>query len=153
VTCLGDVNNDGAKDIGIASPNDSKFYLIFGHKIPYTFSNVNLASMAVGIGVTFTDGTLKVGLGHNSIGDINKDGFDDFAVSGFYLPSLIYIIFGSSTLNSSNTFNLGTVGGSTGFKITASGISNHFGWRIVGGFDINNDTRSDFLVVDPFFSS
>jgi hypothetical protein len=32
VTCLGDVDNDGADEIGIGAPNASKFYLVFGHK-------------------------------------------------------------------------------------------------------------------------
>jgi hypothetical protein len=81
VTCLGDINKDGAKDIGIGSPNSSKYYVVFGHKSPYTFTDVDLASMVAGVGVTFTDGAFKVGMGHNWIGDINNDGFDDFAVS------------------------------------------------------------------------
>jgi hypothetical protein len=83
--------------------------------------------MAAGVGVTFTDGAHLVGFGHNGIGDINNDGYDDFAISRQNSPGMEYVVFGSNTLNSSNTFNLSGLDGVNGFKVTATNSTEFFG--------------------------
>ncbi|MEM1299957.1 MAG: integrin alpha, partial [Pseudomonadota bacterium] len=113
-------------------------------------------------GVTLT-GTYGEALGSTSaiIGDINGDGFADFAVSAApaYFGELggaggVYIVFGSDDLP--RTLNISEIDGTNGFRIDADynlgspyygfGYSS-FGSDIVGLGDVNGDGVDDFAIA------
>lgn len=83
VGCLGDVNGDGYDDFGIGDYINNRAFVIFGAK---NFTGLSLD--AIGdrgfiVKEDFTSSTDRSNLSFSmgAVGDINNDGFDDFAVS------------------------------------------------------------------------
>jgi hypothetical protein len=84
------------------------------------------------------------------LGDINKDGIDDYAVGANYgsygsrqYCGLTYVMYGSPSM--SGTIDLGTVASSAGYQIIGEG-SNDFSGSVIGSADVNRDGFKDILV-------
>jgi hypothetical protein len=84
------------------------------------------------------------------LGDINKDGIDDYAVGANYgsygsrqYSGLTYVMYGS--LSMSGTIDLGTVASFAGYQIIGEG-SNDFSGSVIGSADVNGDGFKDILV-------
>jgi hypothetical protein len=137
---MGDLNNDGAEEIGISSYTDNVLYVIWGKPTPATFTNLALASISVGVGLRVTHVNNSIARGSLGIGDINNDTYDDFAFGVLDLFKVV-IIYGSSSLTSLLNLDASTLNGVNGFYMTAAGATTWMGYRYLGGFDINNDGR------------
>ena len=95
----------------------------------------------------------RAGFAVSNAGDINNDGIADLIVGA---PSTIpngttgagesYLVFGSSNIGNSGSFNLSSLDGSNGFIIPQinSGDSNEIAVNNAG--DINNDGIDDFVI-------
>jgi hypothetical protein len=84
------------------------------------------------------------------LGDINKDGIDDYAVGANYgsfgsrqYCGLTYVMYGSPSM--SGTIDLGTVASSAGYQIIGEG-SNDFSGSVIGSADVNRDGFKDIIV-------
>jgi hypothetical protein len=142
----GDVNKDGYADLIISASQTGRAYLILGGSstpTPYSVAAVNART------ITFTP---ESGVNVNSfgttvagVGDVNKDGFDDFVISHYTLDAgkgACYLVFGGNNLQSISVSDLG----SGGIKILPS-FTENFGWLVSAAGDINKDGFADFLVT------
>jgi hypothetical protein len=125
-----------------------------------------------GILGTVTRESLVQGQSIRSLGDINGDGFADFAIAS---PSYgntsdtvtgdgrVYVMYGSASglvltsgSDADNVYQLGSLSPSAGFTIeqatAASGLKDanaHFGFSVQGMGDINGDGIDDFMIGAP----
>jgi hypothetical protein len=100
-------------------------------------ANIDLASLDPSNGFALTDsgGAFKLGMSMTGIHDINGDGIDDFAVSA---SGVVYVVFGTGA-GFPTTFDLATLNGTNGFKLTG-------GVRSLSSGDINGDGLADLIV-------
>lgn len=96
IACAGDVQKDGFEDILVSALTDNKgeVYLLKGSNDGLQF-DANRVYKGVN--------TSQLGNHLNLLGDINKDGFSDFAIGGRsnlnYSLERLWVILGSSTFN------------------------------------------------------
>jgi hypothetical protein len=128
ISIAGDLNKDGCEDLIVGAPGNpyvtypayGKTYLIFGNK------NNKIDSIKV-INANTSDSLDDFGSCVSGLGDINNDGFDDFAV----------MCWNALYLYSGKTFELiKKINGTTKFPE----------FRSLTKFDLNNDTYNDILL-------
>ena len=123
IRAAGDVNNDGHADI-VFSGNSSQAFVVDGATSNYLY--------------TFTRDMANEGAFNSvsGVGDINKDGYDDFALgSAYYGEVKIHSGVDGSVLH--------TIDGPSGIQ---------FGAAISGAGDVNADGYPDFIVGAKYFS-
>lgn len=154
VTGVGDINGDGFEDIAISAPDAD----------PDGLTNAGIVYIALG---PITDGTTyaagdyirfkgftagdRVGVSLSGVGDVNGDGYSDFAVgapdadrSGRADQGEAYIVFGSpSRFVKGASFGLNESSGSRGVVIRGFGQANaRLGSSIAGAGNVNGDTAN-----------
>ena len=169
VECLGDLNKDGTSEIGVGAsflapqstvspPKHGTFYVIYGKKQGFA-STLSCNALTTQDGFKVTDNVnYGFGYGFGKLGDINKDGYDDFAVSYGTSPSScsigsVAVIFGSSTFPSA--LSPSDLNGNNGFVLSVIENTNcvgAFGTKIAGDFDINKDGYKDILIGADWLS-
>jgi hypothetical protein len=158
---VGDVNNDGFDDFVIGSPefevsnyNRGKIQLILGRS---SWNNIDLSSVSSVAFQLSGDFGLNEKLGEVivGVGDVNNDGFDDFAVgspkakgssgSDYLNVGRIRLIFGKSDFSSTPAVKLYHV------QITNANDDDWnqagLGKSIVGAGDLNSDGVDDFAFL------
>jgi hypothetical protein len=155
VAGAGDVNGDGFDDLLIAAPEGHFFgggsaYLVFGRSGgggPIALSQLNGQT-----GMRIQGGQ---GLGDHrhlplaGLGDINGDGFDDFAVGA---PSFdaasrgsAFVIYGKAG-GFPATLDVAALNGANGFRIAGPRDDFRLGDSIGPAGDVNGDGLADFVV-------
>ena len=145
-----DLNGDGYDDLLIGSPGAD-----------YARDN-GLAAILLGphVGDTHQYSLIKITGGDTDallgsdvafLGDINNDGWEDFAVSApgtSNIPSRVHVIFGSINLTGTTTINVNDLGDS---KVTffSGGAAGDYWWTgfSLGAGDINGDGINDIVVA------
>ena len=160
VASAGDVNGDGFDDFLVGTPVDDlsvtagtgKAYLVYGKGTAFE-PTLNLWEL------TGSDGIQLFGLAPddhlgsavNAVGDLNGDGFDDFAVSAPYAdPGVVgagsaYVIFGGA--NPAQGVNV--LDGSNGFRVDGFLPYERAGFSLNSAGDVNGDGFEDLLVGAP----
>jgi Ca2+-binding RTX toxin-like protein len=142
VSASGDFNGDGIDDLLVGAPYNSvngAAYVIFGHAKdnpwPATLPTLNGTN---GFAMKETD---EGGLGFtvSAVGDLNHDGYDDFAVS---TPGHTYVVFGHAGAFAAS-LNLDALSGSNGF-IVVNGAKDT--GPISSAGDVNGDGFDDLLI-------
>ena len=159
VSDAGDVNGDGLADflVGVkASSGPSSFHLIYGAPDGQGSprGDIDLSQLGASDGVTmngfphdsFDYGTLT------GIGDVNGDGFDDFALGLAYSPEYdssgtIYVLYGASELADINLSN--ALSPDQGFILHATGINDRAGRSVSAAGDVNGDGFADLIIGAP----
>jgi hypothetical protein len=144
------VNNDAFGDLLIGAPefnsDTGKAYLIFGST---SLSTVNLppSSASVGISISHPTAICAVGTAVSIGGDINGDGYLDFAIGAPKCDNhrgKVFVIYGGSSLAA---IDLGSVSGNNwGFKVLGENVDFLTGCAIALNGDINNDGKADLVI-------
>jgi hypothetical protein len=150
VSWAGDVNKDGYADIIVGSDyintSSGKAYIIFGGP---SLVNVNVNSLTPTQGITITGFNYNDGFGTavGGVGDVNKDGYDDFAVGApttYDAESYtgeVYVIYGGPSLSDINVGSMTLAQG-----ITITGTYNSYIGYSISGADVNKNGYSDVLI-------
>ena len=165
VANIGDFNGDGITDYVVSAPANelgheqvygSQQYIVYGtaNGIPQT--NLDTMTAAQGIVLSTTKmsfGSIDIGTAGSTVsalGDINGDGYADFAMSSNRGDSA-FVIFGRGG-NTSQSIDLATVSASgngnattDGFYVANTGTGAWFGTGLSGG-DINGDGYGDIII-------
>jgi len=163
VGSAGDVNGDGYADLIVgakyADPNGNisgSSYVVFGKGSGFT------ASLALGT----LDGTTgfrlegaaaldQSGDSVASAGDVNGDGYDDLIVGARGADSTgsnsgsSYLVFGKAS-GFAATLGLGTLDGTTGFRLDGAASGDGSGDSVASAGDVNGDGYDDLIVGAPY---
>ena len=165
VAALGDVNGDGVGDFIIGTPLQSfddqiprvpdllvgGATLVFGQQGARA-ATLDLASFSNRVdGIIYRGTTTQEGFGFavSTLGDINGDGVDDFAIGapGF---GRVYVVYGETSggLSLPGGPFLRTLDGSRGFIIEDLAL-NGVGRSVAGAGDVNGDGIGDIVIGAP----
>jgi Ca2+-binding RTX toxin-like protein len=153
VSGIGDINGDGLDDIaiGAAFGTPGRGYVVFG--TVDTPDAIDLGSLDAAHGFSiapFDDFTESSGLNVTAAGDINGDGFTDFAVAdaeaGPYSGTTA-VIYGKA--GGPGDIDLGALTASQGFTISGAMPYDNSGRSISSAGDINGDGIDDLLIGAP----
>ena len=162
MSSIGDFNGDGYEDFVVSAPHDiygstaayqSDIYVLYGsaNGLP-SLQNIDNLTPDQGFrikqtGVTGTGADVGIqGQLVTNLGDINGDGYDDFAITGT-LNDRAYVIFGreGNTLSTLDLLSLENGATANGFVIKNN---NTGGWpaNSISGGDINGDGYADLII-------
>jgi hypothetical protein len=86
-----------------------------------------------------------------SVGDVNGDSVDDYAIgapdadnNGRAGSGSVYVVYGGAT----GDLNLNALG-TSGFRIDGAGVDSRAGAGVAGGGDVNGDGKNDIVVGSP----
>ncbi|MDZ8110074.1 MAG: hypothetical protein RM338_31375 [Nostoc sp. DedQUE12a] len=166
VSKAGDINNDGFDDVIIAAPFADlggkdfvgQTYVVFGGTNVASNGTFNLSSL------NGTNGFKINGLGSDSglgwsvsnAGDINNDGIDDLIIGAPYTSfgaGESYVVFGGTNIGSGSSFDLSSLNGTNGFKISGIVENGLLGDSVSNAGDINNDGVDDLIIGAPSASA
>ncbi|SEQ52223.1 integrin alpha [Nitrosomonas ureae] len=160
VSNAGDINGDGFDDVIVGSSglyaysSSNLSYVVFGKESGFS-PTVNLPDLDGNNGFRL-DGVpdgFQDSMDHlvSGVGDINGDGFDDFAITEstffdeYYIGSKGYIVFGKEA-EFNAMMDLGGLDGSDGFFVLMK--QDNIILSIKGAGDINDDGFDDLIVSD-----
>ncbi|MEE4331472.1 MAG: integrin alpha [Wenzhouxiangella sp.] len=161
VSAAGDVNDDGVDDLLIGAPTaDStggtqagSSYVVFGK--PGIFDPVISLSALDGTNGFRLDGYDsgdRSGVSLAGVGDVNGDGIDDLIIGAYEVDldedesGAAYVVFGRDTAFEA-VIGLGSLDGSTGFRLDGVGESDYAGGSVSGAVDINGDGIDDLIIA------
>lgn len=167
VSSAGDVNGDGFDDLIIGArfvdqtylyDNTGRSYLLFGKADGFTPTmNVwELESNGDGLVINGIDPYDYAGFSVSDAGDINGDGYADFAIGAPFADKPAqggllfgagegYLIFGGPSIESDVT----QLDGTNGFRIAGFATYDRAGYSVSSAGDINGDGIDDLLISAP----
>jgi sugar lactone lactonase YvrE len=131
---VGDINGDTYDDLLICDPMNSCCFVYYGNV--YGFQNLQ-----VSFAIKSHNNDL-FGWSIAKLGDLNKDSYDDFAISAIS-SNAIFVVFGSNLHDAD--INIEHLNSSVGIKIIGSRFDQNSGVALSSAGDFNNDGYSDIL--------
>jgi hypothetical protein len=160
----GDVNGDGIDDLVLgadsATPNGDptrdgagRGYLVFGTQRAFPDRRVDLDDLDGTAGVAFDGEDFEDSAGRSAagIGDVNNDGFDDFAFGAPFVDvggnnaGRVYVVFGTDAPWPAS-IELADLGGTTGFLLDGVDPTGIAGFSVAGAGDLDQDGIDDLVV-------
>ncbi len=154
VGSAGDFNGDGYDDfvISLADSGETHAFMVFGKStgLPGTLDLNYLKNGANAIEYTFNTANNSDRLDITSVGDLNGDGYDDFAIGAYDVNGTaagtggMTVIYGRNTAGTPASAHVGTVGNDLAGDGGGTGHSFHMG----AGNDVIALNNTSFLGVD-----
>jgi hypothetical protein len=158
-----DINGDGVADVVIGAKQVNYFgranagvvYVLYGSPAWLPGYTVDCSSLTSAAGYKiYGDINFFLGQAVSGLGDVNGDGYNDFAisaVSGSFLNRVsngaVIVLFGSNTGQGDLDLGGHLVTPNQGFTIFGSAGAESLGRRVSSAGDFNNDGLADFLVT------
>ncbi|MDF1721672.1 MAG: hypothetical protein P1U65_13430 [Minwuia sp.] len=165
---IGDINGDGLDDIIVGAGYGTTYYgegqsqttgeafVLFGNTTPgFTQNTDNLDTVGLGFEPFQSDISPFGIFGYDvaGIGDLNGDGFNDFAISArneytrnVYGTGEVTVVFGTEDGLGAD-LDVSNLDGSDGFTILANSAGiGELGYSIAGGGDFNGDGIDDLII-------
>jgi hypothetical protein len=154
-----DINGDGADDVLVGAPSSSaganyagSTYVVFGQSAAFPPAiDMNTLDGDTGFRIdgdaAYTQGASALA----GIGDINGDGFEDFAVgagqssAGVPYAGSTWVVFGTDA-GFDASFSVGALDGNNGFRIDGVAPYDRSGGAVAAAGDFNGDGMSDLLI-------
>ncbi|WP_417725799.1 Ig-like domain-containing protein, partial [Salipiger sp.] len=141
----GDINGDGMDDL-LLSTGDAIFMIYGRDAAPGTAIDLDTLSTSDGIRI---DGT-GIGFDFTFVGDINADGYDDFAITqedaGVNGGGVVHVVFGAADGLASGV-DLAALDGTRGFTIGGAPAGADLGSNLAALGDVNGDGVDDIGLV------
>lgn len=153
IEVLGDINGDGYCDVAVGFPsgglnvlnsNEGYVNLYFGGKRFRQQFNI-LANVTIENDSGLDSSSINFGYKVSGMGDVNQDGYDDFAITDIDLSAnagRVRVFLGRGTWS----FNMKATDADEVINDFGLPPSTLFGVSIHGGGDFNGDGYSDFLI-------
>ena len=137
----GDLNNDGYSDLIVGAPDNNdagvlsgKVYVYYGGQTMNSFPSFSIPGLIAGE---------HFGFSVANAGDVNNDGFTDFAVGAPYsVCGKAYIFYGGINISTTPSITTGD----------NAPEGEHFGYEVDNAGDINGDGLSDLITCAPHYS-
>ncbi|MEM7308670.1 MAG: integrin alpha [Planctomycetota bacterium] len=142
VAGLGDANLDGVPDVVVGGPDAESFGNQAGRAAVLSGADGTQLLEVFGSGLT---GSSHAGWSVDGVGDVNLDGYPDFAVGE---PD--YSVFGGSALVG-RVRVVSTADGSTLATLVGTQAGERLGYTVAGPGDIDRDGLPDFAAGAPFW--
>lgn len=159
VAAIGDIDGNGVADLAIgarhADPNgvsSGTVYVVHGRTTPFPAA---LALSALdgsnGFRIAGVAAGDETGAALAAAGDVNEDGRADLVIGAPFTDPVVelggatYVVFGRATPFPA-AFDLTTLDGTNGFRLTGVASNDRSGSAVAGGGDINGDGIADLLV-------
>jgi hypothetical protein len=165
VSSAGDVNGDGFADLIVGAPGagasvdqEGESYVVFGKASWAGVPSLDLAALDGTNGFrliidAFND---HAGFSVSSAGDVNGDGFADLIVgapnAGTYESQYegeSYVVFGKASWAGTPSFDLATLDGTNGFRLSGTDAGDYSGRSVSSAGDVNGDGFADLIVGAP----
>jgi Ca2+-binding RTX toxin-like protein len=155
VAGAGDINGDGFDDLIIGAfaadpngPSSGASYVVFGRASGFPASfNVAALNGVDGFRISGASAGAYSGFTLSGAGDVNGDGFDDFAIAS-YGARTVHVVFGKAGAFPAD-LNLSTLNGSNGFRLDPEVFNDALGRSISAAGDVNADGYADLIVGAP----
>ncbi|NBB16573.1 hypothetical protein GVN21_14515 [Caulobacter sp. SLTY] len=163
VASAGDVNGDGIDDLIIGAPgadpnggSSGASYVVFGSDAGFS-ANFDLSTLDGSNGFRIS-GVAALDQSSRSVasaGDVNGDGIDDLIIGAKdadpngSASGASYVLFGSDAGFSAN-FDLSSLDGSNGFRISGVAAYDQSGRSVASAGDVNGDGIDDMIVGAPY---
>lgn len=158
VSGAGDINGDGFDDLLVAPPP-----IIVDGREAEEFQTFVLLGRPGASNQLFTiegngDSSVSAAYSVSHVGDVNGDGFGDFAIGSQTAQSgagQVYVIFGDTSADLADRLNAGildvnTLDGSDGFIVNGEAITGGLGFSVSGAADVNGDGLDDIIFSAPY---
>lgn len=144
---IGDFDGDGFEDVAFLQPNAGShgvMYIVYGSGTPDSSPiSTRIAQGRATRLLGDVNNVLTSGSVIEAAGDFNGDGFADFMV-GCPTSRSTLLLYGSAALRGVNDFDLGSLDGSNGVRMTADGLRTGEVFGAAG--DMNGDGITDIVV-------